>query len=82
MPEMTARERIQLLMHQEQVGRALKAEIVLQDVTISAVAEAMGLPRTSLSLYLGGQRPWAQGLGDFQAAVRKGIEAAVEQRAA
>ncbi len=83
MPDITPRERIQLQMHQERLGRELKAEIVLRDVTVSAVADGMGLSnRTSLSQYLAGYRLWAGGLEDFQRAVRAGIAAATEEKVA
>ena len=83
MADITARERIQLQMHQERIGRELKAEMVLQDVTVSAVADGMGLSnRTSLSQYLAGYRLWAGGLEDFKSAVRAGIEAANRERVA
>ena len=81
MADITARERIQLQMHQERLGRELKAEMVLKDVTVSAVADAMGLSnRTSLSQYLGGTRLWAAGLEDFKDRVQEGIGAATQAK--
>jgi hypothetical protein len=74
MPDITPRERIQLQMHQERLGRELKAEMVLKDVTVGAVADAMGLSnRTSLSQYLAGYRLWAGGLEDFKRCVHEAI---------
>lgn len=87
MTDITPRERIQLQMHQEQIGRQFKAEIVLRSLTVTAVAEALVEAgeishRTQLSQYLGGLRLWPAGLDDFQRAVRAGIEAASEEKVA